>query len=148
MDVAIAERPEGVKDQAIRIEVVGLGEHLDDRVMLELLDGLLDPVGADEGEIRVDPGDVASVARKSGHAEVDQIFLGPEFMSRADLDVARVIGPGDFEGALTEGHLDDCQPRAGFLDMSLEGAEEVVPAPVSDRIGDDGHDVEKRRGSA
>ncbi len=121
---------------------MGLGEHLDDRVVLELLESLLDPVGSGEGQVSVDPGDVSGVAGESGDSQVDQVLLGPELVRRADLDVARVVRLGHLERTVGEGHLDDREPAPGIEDVGFEGPEEVIAGPVADRVGDDGHDVE------
>ena len=120
-------------------------EHLHDRIMLELLNRLLRPVGSDEREIRVNRRNVFGGRRQTGNPEVDQVLLDPKLIIRADLDVMGIALLRHLEGASSERALHGIEDRARIADMLLKRTIKRVAGPVSCRIKNHGDDVKAIR---
>jgi hypothetical protein len=129
----------------LRVEIVGVAEELQHREQLQPLDRLGRPVRVVELHVGVDPGDVAPVVGQMRDADVEQVLLRPQLRPAAHLHVVPVAGRGHGERPLAIGQLHGHQVHARPRHLGGEPLVEPPAAPVADRVGDAGDDVEEVR---
>jgi len=100
---------------------------LKERVVLQLVDALPNPVWPEEMDIGIEPAHLLPVMRQTLHADIDGILLQPQLAFRPQLDMPVLRTPGDraigqhavesaigeFEFTAVEGDFnkDDCCAR-------------------------------------
>jgi hypothetical protein len=127
-----------------RPQVGGMREHLHDAEVLQLMDRLRHDIGARELHIGIDPGDVFPVVRQAGNADIDQVFLVPDFVVGAQANVPWVGGLGDREVTVAIRGFDRVKNSPGIGDVFLEIAIQCVAGTETGWI-DNGTDDIKRR---
>src|SRR5262249_20994817 len=116
------------------VQVDGSTEHLDDRVVLQLLDGLLHPVVVAEADVCVHPSHVLPVAGEPSNSSVDYSFFVPELIPDPKLEVLVLDVIPHLVGALAKRGLSDVDDGSRCLRSLPELAEEVVAGQEPHRI--------------
>lgn len=125
--------------------VLAMGEHLNYVVVLKLLDGFVGPIGADEGDVGIDPGEVfrgGVLGEDVREEEIERIFFVPDLMRGTQLEVAFVAGFGDGEGPVTVSDFDGPVLHMGAFNLRFKGLKQLVASRIADRVRNDGADVE------
>src|ERR1700676_4567805 len=122
--------------------------HLNYVVMLELVQGLLRPIGADKLNVRVDPGEVLGfvvLAERIRDEQVQGVLLVPELESRSQLEVIGFVWHSHLEGPASEGYFGDMQDGASVAHTLLERPKQVVAGAETLWVGYRRQDVEAVR---
>lgn len=78
-------------------------------MVLELMDCFELPIGADEIDVTVNPGDVLPCGGEPGDADINEILLQPDFRVGADLDVTGIHWVSYFKFTVAKAPLYDVE---------------------------------------
>ena len=121
--VAIHETIIAPTDLVVGREVVNLGPHLDEIVVLQLMERFIRPIRPSEQGVCIDPCDILPIWMILGETrdgDVDKIFLEPKLGLGPQLNVLRIAELRNGMIAIAECRLNRVEDRSRFCTDFLE----------------------------
>ena len=141
LDIGRAERLPLVEKLVVGSEVDGVFKQLDYWGVLELVDGILDPIWVHKVHITVDPRCILPVDWKARKCDIDKVLLHPHDGIGAKLDVQGVRWIGHLVGAASLDALNDDVVHLIVLHTRHKLLEKLGTLLVALRIGHNRNNV-------